>query len=294
MDTDCRMNAAGITVDEVRASNPELRPALKWAGGKTQLIPQLDEVAPGAFGKYIEPFIGGGAYFLHLNPPAAVISDSNAELINMYQAIASTPADVAAVLELKPKDSDSFYAVRRQDWKSLTPAEAAARTIYLNRLCFNGLFRVNRRGEFNVPFGRYKNPLFPGRAALEVLSATLRRTVIVHGDYKSVLATHAAAGDFVFLDPPYIPVGEYSDFKRYTAKQFRDEDHRELAAEVARLVDLGCSVVLTNSNHPLVYELYSRFEIRVVKTRRNINSAGNRRQGEDVIVVANATTAKRK
>ncbi|MFA5774384.1 MAG: Dam family site-specific DNA-(adenine-N6)-methyltransferase [Ilumatobacteraceae bacterium] len=278
-----------ITASDISTTtdlNQKARPVLKWAGGKTQLIPQLNRVTPIGFGKYIEPFIGGGAYFFHLDPEQAIIGDTNAELISLYKVLATDADKVAEALAAMPISADEFYKIRSQDWEQLCSVEAAARTIYLNRLCFNGLYRVNRRGQFNVPYGNYMNPKMPDYQTLAASGKALSRASIVKGDYIAVLHEHAAPGDFVFLDPPYIPISHYSDFKRYTVEPFHEDDHHKLAAEVHRLSCLGCHVVLTNSNHPLVHELYKDFEIQVVETRRNINSKGSLRRGEDVIVVA--------
>jgi DNA adenine methylase len=262
------------------------KPILKWAGGKSQLLNELADVLPQSYGKYIEPFFGGGALFFATRPAEAVIADINPELVNLYRQVAGDPDAVVAELLTLENDSEIFYQIRELDWTKLEAAKAAARTIYLNRTCFNGLYRVNKRGEFNVPFGRYKNPRICNAEAIYAASAALQGVSIVHGDYKSVLLSHAKKGDCVFLDPPYLPVSEYADFKRYTKEQFYEEDHRELAAEVERLHKLGCHVILTNSNHPLVLELYEKFEITVHKTRRNISSTSDTRTGEDVIVVA--------
>lgn len=257
---------------------------LKWAGGKTQLLDELLAKTPKKFGRYIEPFFGGGALFFALKPVGAVIADSNPELVNLYRAVADDVEDIIERLARYQNTEEAFYATRGLDWTGLSPTEAAARTIFLNRTCFNGLYRVNRKGQFNVPFGRYKNPRILDEEALRAASMLLQETTIIHGDYKDVLKKHALPGDFVFLDPPYLPISAYADFKRYTKEQFYEEDHVELANEVKRLHDLGCHVVLTNSNHPLVHELYSRFEREVVKTRRYISCNGKGRAGEDVIV----------
>lgn len=266
-----------------RASLP--KPVLKWAGGKRQLLGELDAAAPQAFAKYIEPFVGGGAYFFHLAPEQAVVADSNAELVSLYRTLVTNAEAVASALTRLRLDEESYYEIRAEDWRTLPAVEAAARMLYLNRLGFNGLYRVNRKGMFNVPFGKYKNPSLPSAEALVAAGEVLARAEIVCGDYRDVLHEHATPGDFVFLDPPYVPISEYSDFKRYTADQFREDNHEELAAEFRRLVELGCYVVLTNSDHPLVHDLFSDYERRVVATRRNINSKGTRRTGTDVIVI---------
>lgn len=262
------------------------KPLLKWAGGKTQLLDDIIPKMPTSYGRYIEPFFGGGALFFAVRPTKGVIADSNPELVNLYRTVADDVDGVIRHLKRHKNDEEAFYAVRAQDWNKLSPAQAAARTIYLNRTCFNGLYRVNKQGGFNVPFGRYKNPKILDEVALRAASALLKDATIICGDYKDVLRKHAMPGDFVFLDPPYLPISEYSDFKRYTKEQFYEEDHMELADEVKRLHELGCHVILTNSNHPLVHEQYQLFDIEVVPTKRNISCNGKMREGEDVIVNA--------
>jgi len=260
------------------------RPLLKWAGGKTQLLDEIVRKMPGKYNRYIEPFFGGGALFFAVRPTGGLIADSNPELINLYRAVADDVEGVLAQLRQYRNTEEMFYAVRAQDWITLPNVEAAARTLFLNRTCFNGLYRVNRKGQFNVPFGRYKNPKILDEVALRSVSRLLQDTTLLCGDYKDVLLEHAKPGDFVFLDPPYLPISEYADFKRYTKEQFYEEDHAELAVEVRRLHELGCHVVLTNSNHPWVHEQYGSFFIEVVQTRRHISRNGKGRTGEDVIV----------
>lgn len=261
-----------------------LRPILKWAGGKTQMLEQLIPKLPKTYGKYIEPFIGGGALFFAIQPENAVIADSNYELVNLYEVIKNNPFDLINELSEMVNDSDFFYELRSLDVAKLSSIKLAARTVYLNKTCFNGLYRVNKNGNFNVPFGRYKNPKICDEDAIVLASELLANKEIVLGDYKDVLRRHAKENDFVFLDPPYLPISQYSDFKRYTKEQFYEEDHVELANEVRRLHELGCHVVLTNSNHPLVHQLYSDFNIEVIQTKRFINSDSTKRTGEDVIV----------
>ena len=262
------------------------KPILKWAGGKTQLLGELCAKVPPRYGKYIEPFFGGGALFFALAPERAVLADSNPELINMYRAVAADAEQVIAHLEQYENTSEHFYEVRALDWEQLSPVEAAARTIFLNKTCFNGLYRVNQKGQFNVPFGRYKNPKICDRAAILAATRVLSRAEIICGDYLDVLETHAAAGDLIFLDPPYLPISAYADFKRYTKERFYEEDHVRLAEMVARLHERGCYVILTNSNHPLVHELYARYPIEIIQTKRHISCNGKSRRGEDVIVTA--------
>lgn len=271
----------------VQSENIQLtitKPVLKWAGGKSQLLTELNTRLPKSYNKYIEPFIGGGALFFNLKPDQAIIADLNPELVNLYKSIASSPEDVLKFLETFKNDHDFFYEMRALDVKTLDPFYAAARTIFLNKTCFNGLYRVNKNGQFNVPFGRYANPNIADSETIYNASAALKNTQIICGDYKTVLRDFADEGDFVFLDPPYLPISKYSDFQRYTKEQFYEEDHRELADEVHRLHEKGCHVILTNSNHPLVHELYGDYIVEILQTKRYINSKSSNRVGEDIIV----------
>ena len=267
-----------------KLSAMQVKPILKWAGGKTQMLSDLLPKVPFSYGRYIEPFLGGGAMFFALQPENAIIADSNPELINMYRQVSDHVDDVIQYLEQYENTKERFYAVRSQKWEALPAAAAAARTIFLNKTCFNGLYRVNKKGDFNVPYGKYANPRICDRDALYSASAVLKKAEILCSDYFLVLEHYAKEGDFIFLDPPYLPVSEYSDFKRYTKEQFYEEDHVELAKIIMRLHERGCHVILTNSNHPLVHELYAPFTIDIVHTKRYISCRGNSRQGEDVIV----------
>lgn len=260
------------------------KPILKWAGGKQQLLDTLLSRVPLKYNKYIEPFLGGGALFFGLMPKDAIIADLNPEIINLYQMVAKDVDTLIELLRLKKTDEDTYYATRALDPNSLSLVEQAARTIFLNRNCFNGLYRVNRKGLFNVPYGRYKNPMICDAENLKAASSLLKNAKIFCGDYKTVLHTYAEKGDFIFLDPPYLPTSQYSDFKRYTKEQFYEDDHIELAQEIERLQNIGCHVILTNSNHPLVQDIYSKYKIEVFNTRRNISSDATKRRGEDCVI----------
>ena len=253
----------------------QVKPILKWAGGKTQMLNDLLPKVPSSYGKYIEPFFGGGAMFFALQPKNAIIADSNPELINMYREVAANIDEVIRYLRKYENTSEMFYAVREQEWTQLPKAEAAARTIFLNRTCFNGLYRVNKQGKFNVPYGKYANPKICDEDGLKAASEALKKAEILCGDYLLVLDHYAQPGDFVFLDPPYLPISEYADFKRYTKEQFYEEDHVELAKIIMRLHERGCHIILTNSNHPLVHELYAPFTIDVIQTKRHISCNGS-------------------
>ena len=262
----------------------KVRPILKWAGGKQQLLPHLLPRVPGKYNKYIEPFIGGGALYFALAPEKAVICDSNPELTHVYQTTADDVERLILRLKKYKTDTESFYKERARNRNRLRPVGRAARTIYLNKTCFNGLYRVNRAGQFNVPYGRYKNPNVCREEELRAASLLLKTSTIVTGDYQETLKRYAEKGDFIFIDPPYMPVSKYADFKRYTKEQFYEADHAELAKEVKRLHGLGCHLLITHSNHPLIHDLYKEFEIHIFPTRRNISKDGKNRIGEDVII----------
>ena len=260
------------------------KPILKWAGGKTQLLEHLLPKIPKEYNKYIEPFFGGGALFFALKPNNSIIADSNPELINLYRVIAKDVNSLISELKNLKNEKDFFYDMRKKEFSELSEIEAAARTIFLNKTSFNGLYRVNKKGQFNVPFGYYKNPKILDEDQLLAASKLLKKTKILLGDFKDVLCENAKKGDFIFLDPPYLPVSKFSDFKRYTKEQFHEKDQISLANLVNKLSKKGCHILLTNSNHPLIHELYKDFNIDIYKTKRNINSKSTNRKGEDIIV----------
>ncbi|MDC4322220.1 Dam family site-specific DNA-(adenine-N6)-methyltransferase, partial [Acinetobacter baumannii] len=178
------------------------KPILKWAGGKTQMLDSILPRFPDSYGKYIEPFFGGGAVFFALQPENAVIADSNPELINLYRTVADNVEAVINELKKFTNTEEMFYEVRSQDWESLSPEAAAARTIYLNKTCFNGLYRVNKKGQFNVPFGKYKNPKILDEENLRAASSLLSKAKIICCDYSEVLEKFTFSNDLIFLDPP--------------------------------------------------------------------------------------------
>lgn len=262
------------------------KPILKWAGGKGQMLKVLEPKMPFEFNNYIEPFVGGGALFFDVAPKNAILADSNIELINLYKVVASNVEELIQSLKKYKYDKEMYYKVRAQIPEKMDNVDRAARMIYLNRTGFNGLYRVNKQGRFNVPFGRYKNPKILDEDNLRATSKLLKKATIIHDDYLNVLNEFAQPGDFIFLDPPYMPISEYSDFKRYTKEQFNEEDQKKLADEVMRLYNMGCYVMMTNSNHPLIHELYSNYNIQVFDTKRMINSKSDKRKGQDVVVLA--------
>lgn len=274
----------GVTVAPV-VRQAVAAPILKWAGGKRQLLSVLLPLVPSNYRRFIEPMIGGGALFFALAPSNALIGDSNPELINLYRAVVSDLDSICRIASTWPVAEDTFYQVRSLKFDDLDPATAAARTLYLNRTCFNGLYRVNRRGEFNVPWGGARSDRIIDRSGLEAARAVLSRAEIVLSDYATLVSQNAGKGDVVFLDPPYLPISEFADFKRYTRDQFHRDDHIKMRALVGEISGRGCTTIITNSNHPLVFELYGEFGVTVEQTRRFINSNGAGRSGEDTIVL---------
>lgn len=262
------------------------KPFLKWAGGKSQMLPDIMRLAPRSFNKYIEPFIGGGAVYFKLNHPISIISDLNEDLIITYQQVKKNVSEIIDILKTYKNEESFFYKIRGINPEKLNDAERAARLIYLNKTCFNGLFRVNKKGEFNTPYGKRNND-FLNEENLIGASECLTGASIYHSDYKKVLKKHAKKGDFIFLDPPYQPVGKFSDFKRYTKEQFYENNQIELAELFKELKEMGCYVILTNSDHPFILDLYKDFRIEVVVTKRLISSNANTRTGIDIMVLGN-------
>lgn len=260
------------------------KPFLKWAGGKSQLIDDLLKFSPISFNKYIEPFIGGGALYFSLNHSNSVISDLNEELIITYKEVRDNVDEIISILETYKNDESFFYQIRKINPIKLSNHERAARLIYLNKTCFNGLYRVNKKGEFNVPFGK-RSTTFLNKDILFSASEYLQETEIQHADYKTTIDKFAQEGDFVFLDPPYQPVGKHSDFKRYTKEFFYESDQMILADTFKNLVQKGCYVILTNSDHPFILDLYKDFQIEIFHTKRLISRNPKTRIGKDIIVL---------
>ncbi|MDE3022704.1 MAG: DNA adenine methylase [Pseudomonadota bacterium] len=260
-------------------SRPLPRPFIKWAGGKRQLLPVLQNAMPVTYtGRYFEPFIGGGALFFALQPHRATISDTNTELINAYQVIRDELHALLDRLKQHLNNADYFYAIRACNVSQLTPLERASRFIFLNKTCFNGLHRVNSKGLFNVPFGRYTNPSIVDENNLRAVSHYLNNAdiQIKCQDYQSVLDL-ANAGDFVYFDPPYAPLSKTASFAGYAQRGFGLKDQTELADVFTRLTAKGVAAMLSNSNTPVIHELYQGFSIQTVHATRTINSNGAKR-----------------
>lgn len=283
--------SSGVRVEESAAP----RPFLKWVGGKSQLIAQFRPLLPRKFERYFEPFVGGAALFFELRElrpeKQAHLRDVNAELIDCYRAVRDHVGDVIAALGKHRYDRDHYYRVRDDKPGTLTLVERAARTIYLNKTGFNGLYRVNSAGRFNVPFGRYTNPTFCDPDNLRACSRALRGVDIEVADFQAVVA-EAEPGDFVYFDPPYVPVSETSDFTSYAAGGFGPEEQKRLAEAFGRLARKGVYVMLSNSDTPMVRELYAGHRIDVVYAARSVNSNATRRGKIGEVVVRSWPAAR--
>ncbi len=273
-----------------RAAPVIASPIIKWVGGKSKLLPELLARMPDKVGRYYEPFIGGAALFFRVAPERAVLSDFNADLIGLYTAVKRDVASVVKRLEWhRAQHSETHYYDTRTRWNdrelAWTSSERAATFIYLNKTCFNGLWRVNRSGAFNVPIGRYVDPPICVPDALRAAQTVLARAELRHGDYRAAIAD-AARGDFLYFDPPYDPVTPTANFTSYTTDAFGVDQQRELAETARMLVGKGCRVMLSNSDTPLIRSLYKGFRVDRVKCSRAINSnAAKRGEVDEVIAV---------
>jgi len=253
------------------------RPFLKWAGGKRQLLPALLEHRPRKFGRYFEPFLGGGALFFALRPASATLADVNRRLIRTYTGVRDDVEGVINLLKRYPHDEKFFYRLRDVDVDALSDAEVASWLVYLNKTGYNGLYRVNRENRFNVPFGRYDNPTVCDVATLRACSAALASADLVVEDFERI-GRRAGRGDFVYFDPPYAPLSATASFTSYTSKGFGVDEQRRLRDLALALKNRGVHVLLSNSSAASVRDLYSRgFEVHEVSATRMVNSkAGGR------------------
>lgn len=268
-----------------------MQPFVKWAGGKRQLLPELKKRLPKKFNKYFEPFIGGGALLFEIEPKEAIIGDINSNLINTYLEIRDNSEKLMSELDNleinHEKKLKSFYLEIRDKYNenilhNVSNIETAAQFIYLNKACFNGLYRVNSKGLFNVPFNNKEKVNTYSKENLDRISKYLQRTEIVNQDFEKT-CEEAGRGDFVFFDSPYDLLNDNS-FESYDKSGFSRENHIRLANLYKRLTDKGCYCMLTNHNTKLINELYKDFNIETVKVKRMINSDASKRVGEEVII----------
>ncbi|EOU1737756.1 DNA adenine methylase [Clostridium perfringens] len=268
-------------------------PVLKWVGGKRQLMSEIEKVLPKTYTTYYEPFIGGGAVLFELQPKKAVINDVNGELINLYNVIKD---DVELLIEDLKKHENTpeyFYSIRELDrkkdkYENLSNIEKASRIVYLNKTCFNGLFRVNKAGEFNSPFGKYKNPNIVDEVTLRAVSKYFNKAdiKILNGDFEASLKG-IRKGAFVYLDPPYDPVSNSANFTGYDKGGFNRDEQIRLKKLCDKLDKKGVKFLLSNSATDFIKDLYKDYNIKIVKAKRAINSNGNARGEVDEVLVRN-------
>jgi len=269
------------------------KPFLQWVGGKREMIEQYKQFFPKKYGRFFEPFLGGGALFFHTAPDVSFINDNNPELITAYKAVRDNPEKVIDILaELRRKHSKELYMkIRVLDREydllgDMSSEEVAARMIYLNQTCFNGIYRVNKSGQFNVPIGSSLDRVICDPFAIRNSSLALKKANISCLDFEKSLE-NVKKGDFIYLDPPYYPVSEYSDFTRYTKEKFFKEDQIRLKELFATLSDKGAYVMLSNSNASFIKEIYSGFNIHNVTSGRLLNSNKDKRNKVTELVITN-------
>lgn len=294
---------------QIASSGYRPRPFVKWAGGKRQILPAVSGGMPESFGRYFEPFLGGGALFFHVAPADSKggkngrdgahplhISDLNRELVLAYQTIRDRPEDLLRALRdheagYRADPESYYYSVRDgYDPGSAGDIDTASRLIFLNKTCFNGLYRVNSRGKFNVPLGRYANPTIADEQNILAVSEILNLSnVHVSCEDFGAVARKARRGDFVYFDPPYMPVSKTASFTKYTCGDFGIEDQRRLADLCVTLDEMGCHVLLSNSDSGVISEMFARDEWTVerVSASRCINSDSGRRLGHTELLIRN-------
>ena len=267
-------------------------PFLKWAGGKRQLLKQYQPYFPSSFNRYAEPFLGGAACFFHLSDRLAesevILSDLNPKLIETYSVVQQHVEPLVNLLQVHAEmhEKDYYYAIREQR-HLICPVARAARFIYLNRTCFNGLYRENAKGEFNVPIGRYKAPLICDSAGLRQASQALSKVLLVNGSFTQLQQWSWHRDDFVYFDPPYYPTSD--NFNRYTRHGFTEADQHSLRDVFATLVRWGVKVMLSNSDCDFIRDLYKEFYIHTVQARRSVNSKASKRGPVTELVITSYT-----
>ena len=274
-----------------------VKPFLKWVGGKRQLLTDIAPLVPDKFSRYIEPFVGGGAVFFHLSQKMtaqeipSLINDINPELVNCYQMVKTQTDALISLLKTHKHEKNYYLAIRNLDRQEgglsvLSPLERASRFLYLNRTGFNGMYRLNSKGLNNVPFGRYKNPSFVNEHVLRASAKALIDTQISSQSFQDCLRS-ARKGDFVYLDPPYVPLNETSYFTSYIKNGFTMNDQKSLAELVTELDKRGVVFVASNSCVPAVRELYGSFRQIEVKAKRAINAHGHKRSAISELLITN-------
>lgn len=276
-----------------QAHDRAARPFLKWAGGKGRLLDELLRRMPLRYGRYLEPFVGAGALFFALQPREAYLSDINDELITTYRVVQSDLEGLVRLLKRHRHQEEYFYKLRDADrapsFARWSDVRRAARLIYLNKTCFNGLYRVNAQGYFNVPFGAYRNPTILDEANLRACHHALQGAELACAPFEAVLLK-AKAGDFVYFDPPYAPLSATSNFTSYTRGGFDAAAQLRLRDVCRALDEKGVRWMLSNSSAPMILELYRDFRIEYVHAPRAINSVASKRGGVSELIIRNYDT----
>ncbi|WP_019505406.1 DNA adenine methylase [Pleurocapsa sp. PCC 7319] len=268
----------------------DCKPFIKWVGGKRKLLTELEKRVPSDFSAYFEPFMGGAALFWQLKPKPAILIDINQELVNAYRCVQQDVEALIVDLQKHHYDQKYYYQIRNSDrtsdYASWSNIQRASRFIYLNKTCFNGLYRVNSKGQYNVPFGRYKNPKIVDIENLRACSLALKDIEILTDSFLSI-ESKITKGDFVYFDPPYIPLNTTSSFTGYSSQGFDTETQIALRDLCLRLNKKGVRFMLSNSAAPLVFDLYSEFQIELVDMPRSINSKGDKRGKIKEVLITN-------
>ncbi len=267
-------------------------PFLKWVGGKRQLLSKINSLLPKKYGDYYEPFVGAGALLFHLQPQKAIINDFNQELINVYKIIKTNLEELIADLKQHKNELDYFYEIRALDrtdnYKKMSPLKKASRVIFLNKTCYNGLYRVNNSGEFNSPFGSYKNPNIVNEITLKAVNKyfNMNKICILNRDFEDAV-TKTNSSDFVYFDPPYHPVSQSSSFTGYMKGGFDEHDQTRLRDLCDTLNKKKVKFLLSNSATPFIKNLYKNYDINSVRANRCINANGSKRGEVDEVLIRN-------
>ncbi len=278
-----------------KKKNTVPHPFLKWAGGKRQLLSQMKVFFPKVFNKYIEPFVGGGAVFFYLSRKnllknKTILIDINPDLINCYNVIKTDVEDLIKSLIKHKNEKEYYYTIRevdrKEEYENWNSIEKASRIIYMNRCCYNGLYRVNSKGYFNVPFGKYKNPQFCNKLNLRAVHSALKNVKIINDSFKVVL-NFAQKGDFIYFDPPYVPISNSANFTSYTKDSFDKENQIQLFNVFKTLDNRGCKIVLSNSYCDFILDLYKDYKINTLLAKRAINSDASKRGKIEEVLITN-------
>ncbi|WP_341757539.1 DNA adenine methylase [Candidatus Tisiphia endosymbiont of Ditula angustiorana] len=270
--------------DIITENDSKAKPFVKWVGGKRSLIKELSTRTPQTYKRYYEPFVGGGALLFALTPSSATISDINLDLVITYAVIKNNPQELIKLLtKHKVNHCEEYYYKIRKQFINDNDVEVAGRFIYLNKTCYNGLYRVNNKGEFNVPMGKYKNPAIVDETNIIACSKLLQNVDIQHQDFSEISPNK---GDFVYIDPPYHPINNKS-FTKYTKLDFTEIDQIKLYQKCKELNDKGVYFMLSNSNIQFIKHMYKDFYIEIIEVPRTINCKANGRKNAEEVLIRN-------